>query len=170
MLDHHGVAVSTGSACSSQEEKPSRVLKAIGLSDKSALETIRISLGHKTSSRDITYTTRLLRDYFAGRVLHVNLVTSEQLDGSLLSADDTYILDVRPQAARRRLASLPDSHEVSIVSISKYLEHLPMEKHILIVCQRGNLSFIAAYYLKSKGFEHVSSLQGGLMGWKSKRE
>jgi rhodanese-related sulfurtransferase len=30
----------------------------------------------------------------------------------------------------------------------------------------GNLSFIAAYYLTSKGFEQISNLQSGLIGWK----
>lgn len=43
MLDANGVCVSAGSACSSHSAKPSHVLKAIGLTDKEARETIRVS-------------------------------------------------------------------------------------------------------------------------------
>jgi cysteine desulfurase len=51
MLDYYGISVSSGSACSTQINKPSHVLKAIGLSDKAAEETIRISLGKETKTR-----------------------------------------------------------------------------------------------------------------------
>lgn len=63
MLDYNGVAISSGSACGSQQSKPSHVLKAIGLSDEEAGETIRISLGSETSERDIRYTLKIISDY-----------------------------------------------------------------------------------------------------------
>ncbi|PKP07297.1 MAG: cysteine desulfurase NifS [Bacteroidetes bacterium HGW-Bacteroidetes-5] len=63
MLDYNGIAVSSGSACSSQLNKPSHVLKAIGLSDKEATETLRISFGKETSERDIRYTIKVIDNY-----------------------------------------------------------------------------------------------------------
>ncbi len=63
MLDYHGIAVSSGSACSTHINKPSHVLKAIGLSDKAASETIRISFGKDTSHRDIRYTIKVITNY-----------------------------------------------------------------------------------------------------------
>lgn len=66
MLDYHGIAVSSGSACSTHLNKPSHVLKAIGLSDKAAAETIRISLGKDTSERDIRYTVKVIANYLKG--------------------------------------------------------------------------------------------------------
>ena len=169
MLDYHGIAVSAGSACSTQEDKPSRVLKAIGLSDQAAQETIRVSLGCSTSARDIRYTTRVFRDYLEGRTLLVNMIAPAQLNEAILFDEQTYILDVRPQFLRRRLKGLPNSHEASFVSIEKYLHQLPKDKHIVVVCQGGHLSYIVAYYLKSKGFEHVRSLRAGVAGWKVRR-
>jgi cysteine desulfurase len=63
MLDYHGIAVSSGSACSTHINKPSHVLKAIGLSDKAADETIRISLGKDTTEKDLRYTIKVLGNY-----------------------------------------------------------------------------------------------------------
>ncbi len=169
MLDYFGIAVSAGSACSSQADKPSHVLKAIGLSDQAAQETIRVSLGCSTSTRDIRYTTRVFKDYIEGRTLLVNMIKPAQLNETILFDEQTYILDVRPQYLRRKFKSLPNSHEVSFASIEKYLHLLPRDKHILVVCQGGYLSYIGAYYLKAKGFAHVSNLQDGVDGWKMRR-
>lgn len=169
MLDYHGIAVSAGSACSTQEDRPSHVLKAIGLSDQAAQETIRVSLGCSTSARDIRYTTQVFQDYVQGQTLFVNMIIPSQLDETILFDEQIYILDVRPQFQRRKFQSLPNAHELSFVAIEKYLPQLPKDKHILVVCQHGSLSYIMAYYLKAKGFGQVSSLRSGLGGWKARR-
>ncbi len=168
-LDHYGIAVSAGSACSSQEDRPSHVLQAIGLSDQAAHETIRVSLGRGTSARDIRYAARIFRDHFAGRTHFVGMITPAQLDEAMLFDQGTYILDVRPQFQRRNFRGLPNSHEMSFVAVEKYLHVIPRDKHILVVCHRGYLSQVAAYYFRSKGFERVSSLRGGVAGWKARR-
>ena len=46
LLDIEGVAISAGSACNSYSNKPSHVLKAIGLSDGECMRTIRLSLSY----------------------------------------------------------------------------------------------------------------------------
>ena len=168
-FDHHGIAVSAGSACSTREDRPSHVLKAIGLSDQAAKETIRVSLGRSTSERDIRYAAKVFQDHVEGRTLFVNIVTPAALNETLLFDEQTYILDVRPQFLRRNSKGLPNSHEASFARIEKYVHQLPRDKHILVVCRAGHLSYIAAYYLKSKGFDRVSSLQGGINGWKARR-
>ena len=169
MLDFNGIAVSGGSACSTHVEKPSHVLKSIGLSDQAAKETIRISLGCDTTEQDIRYVTKVLRDYSDGRTLQVNMITPTQLNESILFDEQTYILDVRPQIQRRNLNSLSNSHEASFFQIEKYLNQLPKDKDILVVCQHGDLSIITAFYLKSKGFERVTNLLSGLTGVKMRR-
>ena len=49
LLSERGIYVSAGAACNSGEQKPSHVLKAIGLSDDEAECTIRVSFGDSTS-------------------------------------------------------------------------------------------------------------------------
>jgi len=52
-LDLKGIAVSTGSACSSESLKPSHVLLALGFSEKQAHGSLRITLGKHTTSREV---------------------------------------------------------------------------------------------------------------------
>ncbi len=54
-LDQEGIAVSSGSACSSGSTTPSAVLTAIGLSDSQAQSTLRITLGRGNTREDIDY-------------------------------------------------------------------------------------------------------------------
>ena len=52
-LDSENIAISSGSACSSGTISPSPVLKAMGISDKQNLETIRISAGRDNTSAEV---------------------------------------------------------------------------------------------------------------------
>jgi cysteine desulfurase len=52
-LDLEGIAVSTGSACSSGTLEPSHVLKAMGLGAARAQSSLRFSLGAATTAQDV---------------------------------------------------------------------------------------------------------------------
>ncbi len=53
MLAMQGIAVSSGSACSSDSEAPSYVLTAMGLTPEQARSSIRISLGYGNTEDDV---------------------------------------------------------------------------------------------------------------------
>jgi cysteine desulfurase len=59
-LDLKGVAVSTGSACSSGSLEPSHVLTAIGKTPDEAHGSLRLSLSHMTTEADIDYVLEIL--------------------------------------------------------------------------------------------------------------
>ncbi|MGE0101799.1 MAG: cysteine desulfurase NifS [Blastocatellales bacterium] len=59
-LDLKGVAVSTGSACSSGSQEPSHVLVAIGLSQDTGRGSLRFSLGKYNTMEDIDYVIETL--------------------------------------------------------------------------------------------------------------
>lgn len=60
LLDMEGVAVSIGSACTSNSAEPSHVLKAMKLDDDIVKSSIRISFGKNTSRSDLDYVVDVL--------------------------------------------------------------------------------------------------------------
>lgn len=60
-LDEYGICASSGSACSTGEDKPSHVLTAIGLNPEEAFSTIRFSLGKENIKEDIDYVIKVLK-------------------------------------------------------------------------------------------------------------
>jgi cysteine desulfurase len=59
-LDLEGVAVSTGSACSSGTLEPSPVIRALGVNDELARGSIRFSFGKDNTEDDVDYTVEVL--------------------------------------------------------------------------------------------------------------
>jgi cysteine desulfurase len=53
LLSLEGIAVSSGSACTSEKREPSHVLKAMGVSDTMAQTSIRFGLGRETTEAEI---------------------------------------------------------------------------------------------------------------------
>jgi cysteine desulfurase len=61
-LDNNDIYVSAGSACHSDSDSPSHVLKAIGLTDDEALSSLRFSFKHPIPDEDIDYIVQTLKD------------------------------------------------------------------------------------------------------------
>lgn len=59
-LDLEGVAVSTGSACSSGTLEPSPVIRALGVNDELARGSIRFSFGKDNTEDEVDYTVEVL--------------------------------------------------------------------------------------------------------------
>jgi cysteine desulfurase len=60
-----GIAVSSGSACTSASLEPSYVLRALGRSDELAHSSLRITIGRFTTEQDIDYAAATLKDRVA---------------------------------------------------------------------------------------------------------
>lgn len=59
-MDMKGIAISTGSACSSQSLTPSHVLTAIGLKPEIAHGSLRLTLGRENTEQEIDYVLKVL--------------------------------------------------------------------------------------------------------------
>ena len=66
-LSRRGMAVSSGSACSSGTVKPSHVLNAIGLSNEMNMKTLRISFGKKNSENDVKDLVKAISEIVGGK-------------------------------------------------------------------------------------------------------
>ncbi len=60
-----GIAVSSGSACTSASLEPSYVLRALGRSDELAHSSLRMTIGRYTTQEEIDYAVRTLQDRVA---------------------------------------------------------------------------------------------------------
>lgn len=65
LLDSKGIAVSTGSACSSASLMPSHVLSALGIPVEMIHGTLRFTIGDLTTKEDIDYTVDVLKEIVA---------------------------------------------------------------------------------------------------------
>lgn len=63
-LDRQGIAVSSGSACSSGDIKPSRILSSMGITDDINNSTLRISFGIDNSLQDMEYLIKCFKSTF----------------------------------------------------------------------------------------------------------
>lgn len=65
MMAMKGIAVSSGSACTSASLEPSYVLRAIGRSDELAHSSLRITLGRFTTDEEVDFAIRLITEKVA---------------------------------------------------------------------------------------------------------
>lgn len=168
-LDDQGIAVSAGSACDTQEDAPSHVLQAIGLSAEEARQTLRITLSTRTIERDIRLAGRAFEECLSGKTGGIHVLKPSQLDEGILFDEATYILDIRFQVERKMLKGLPNSHEIAFLQAKKYFHLIPRDRKVLVVCHTGPNAPFVAYQLKARRFRHVSILLTGLVGWRLAR-
>lgn len=65
LLELEPICVATGSACNSQSQEPSYVLRALGRSDLLAQSAVRFSFGRPTQGKDVEIAARRYRDAVA---------------------------------------------------------------------------------------------------------
>jgi rhodanese-related sulfurtransferase len=91
-------------------------------------------------------------------------IKPEQLNQRLGSVQ---IVDIRT-AKLLKMGWLKDSLKISMGKLSQDYPQIPKGKPIVVVDHAGKQVLTACRFLKSKGFEDVSRLQGGLMAWNQK--
>ncbi len=79
--------------------------------------------------------------------------------------ENVYILDVRPEF-RYKEGYMKGSHNIPIYQISKRYNEIPTDKKIVVADGHGVAAWIpACWFLKSKGYNNLTYLQGGIDDW-----
>lgn len=166
-LDAHGIAVSAGSACAARGGGASHVLKAIGLDDEAAQESLRLSLGTDISDADIEQVARRIGEFVRGEAPPVLRVMPSKLDSSWLADPQNHVLDVRFDIERRLMRGIPGAQEIPFIGFSRHLDTVPVDRNVLVVCSSGIDASVVAHALKARGHPRVSLLVGGLVAWRA---
>lgn len=61
LLNNYGIYIGTGSACSTDSDKPSHVAMAYGLSPEEALECVRFTLSNENTYEEIEYVVKVIK-------------------------------------------------------------------------------------------------------------
>ena len=101
-----------------------------------------------------------------GRTLDtVPQITSKELAEQLRSGD-VAVLDVRGRA-EWEAGHLPGVENIPVGYLADRLDEIPRDKPLVVHCQGGTRSAIAASLLRSKGLDNVINLGGGYADWQA---
>jgi len=77
------------------------------------------------------------------------------------------LIDVR-EPSEYKSGHVQGFRNVPLGQVKREISNLPRNKEIIVMCRSGARSMQAARTLKKGGFENVTNVSGGIMGWKGK--
>lgn len=101
----------------------------------------------------------------AGPVDKLEQISASELK-ALIDRNEVFTLDIRAETEYFS-GHLPNAVHIHGGYLPDRLDTLPTDKKIVVQCQGGDRSAIAASLLRSKGFKHVINFTGGLDEWQS---
>jgi hydroxyacylglutathione hydrolase len=83
-----------------------------------------------------------------------------------LAAGTTYVIDVR-SAAEWQAGHIPGAHHIPLGELPQKASTVPRERPVIVHCQGGARSAIAASLLQAEGVSDVLNLAGGFNEWRA---
>jgi hydroxyacylglutathione hydrolase len=100
----------------------------------------------------------------AQQVENLEMWSVHQLKEALENREDIFLLDVRKINDRKKV-HIAGSHHYWVGDIPQNLKHIPKDKKIVIYCDSGYKSTIAASILQKNGYSNVVSVLGSMGAW-----
>lgn len=91
-------------------------------------------------------------------------VDPDQLAASLASEDAPLVVDIRATGEREN-GAIEGSLHIPLQQLEERLDELPRDRRLVLQCQSGYRSSIAASLLLAAGFSELCDLRGGYGGW-----
>ena len=74
------------------------------------------------------------------------------------------IVDIRTAEDFKQF-HIPKSINIPVLELSSSFDQMPLDQHIVLVCNLGRSSLEARDILLEAGYSSVSSMEGGVMAW-----
>lgn len=88
----------------------------------------------------------------------------------LLAADPgIYVLDVRPIDCRRENIFIRGAHICPMVYLDEWYHQIPRDARIVVSDWTNKKAILAAKFLRSKGYQVLGVLKGGLVRWRAEK-
>lgn len=91
---------------------------------------------------------------------------STQRGYELYQQDDVFVLDVREQFEWDEF-HIPNTTLIPLGQLAGRVSEVPKDAKILVVCRSGNRSDDGRDILLAAGFTNVTSMDGGVVAWRS---
>lgn len=87
----------------------------------------------------------------------------------VLSKEGALIIDVREPDELAELAyDVKEIKNIPLGELETRIGEVPKDKQVIVVCRSGGRSSNAYELLKSKGFENIANMEGGMNAWHDK--
>lgn len=164
-LDCWEVSVSIGSACTADRIEPSHVMLGMGIDEREALSTIRVSMGRGTSRRDMRYVAEVIGKITEEPPNTLRYLDPQHLDEARIRSPQTFLIDLRMPHERFLDPTIPGAVEWSALTLDKSLSDVPRDKEAILMCGTGIISYAAGYRLANAGHPNVRVVYGGYAAW-----
>jgi rhodanese-related sulfurtransferase len=98
---------------------------------------------------------------------NVKQVRAAELWAQMQNGDAPLLVDVRTPQEFEWDGRIAGSRLLPLQVLAQRVHELPKDQPIVCVCRSGNRSQVACEQLSAMGFEDLTNLAGGMMGWKS---
>ena len=100
----------------------------------------------------------------AGRTLATVAQTTPAEAAAMLARGEAWVVDVRGRA-EWEAGHLPGAPNIPVGYLAEHLDALPTDRPLIVHCQGGGRSAIAASLLQARGRTNVVNLLGGYAAW-----
>lgn len=88
----------------------------------------------------------------------------ERLDAMRKAGDPHLLLDVR-EPWEHELCAIDGSVLIPLQTLPGRLAELPTDRTVVVICHHGGRSAQATMWLRSRGYDQVTNLDGGIDAW-----